>query len=174
MELIIPGAVLAGLGVTAAALHKRLSAPARLPVTAAWIDELSVDRYQPMRRLLGQEDLRFLQSHQGITARTAAEFRQQRCRIFQSYLDCLHSDFQRVCLALKIVMVQSRYDRPELAALLLRSQRTFMLSLVMVRARVLLYRFGLGTVEVGSLLKLFDSARLELRSLVPAQYGVAA
>ncbi len=146
MELLIPGAVLAGMGVTAATAQRRFRKPASLPVTAAWIEELSIDRYQPMARLLGEEDLRFLRSRRGITAREAAAFRRERCRVFESYLDCLHSDFRRVCLALKIVMVQSRYDRPELAALLMRSQRIFVLNLMVVRARVLLYRWGLGTV----------------------------
>lgn len=174
MELVIPGAVLASLAILAVVLHRRLRAPASLPVTAAWIDDLSVDRYQPMRRLLGDEDLHFLRGHRQISAKQAAEFRLQRARIFQSYLDCLHSDFARVCLALKVVMVQSRYDRPELAALLIRSQRVFLLNMAMVRAQVLLYRWGLGTVEVGSLLRLFDTARLELRAMVPAQYGMAA
>ena len=173
MELILPAVlliILAGIAI----LYRRFTAPATLPVTAAWIDELSVDRYQPMKRLLGSEDLHYLRSHPEFNSKMAADFRRQRCRIFESYLDCLHSDFQRVGMALKIVMVQSRYDRPDLASLLLRSQRAFVFGLMMVYGRVLLYRWGLGSVEVGGLLKLFDAARIELRSLVPAQMGMAA
>jgi hypothetical protein len=173
MELILPAVAL--LIVAAVAIvYRRFTAPATLPVTAAWIDELSVDRYQPMRRLLARDDLGYLRSRPGFTARTAADFRRERCRIFQSYLECLHSDFQRVCMALKIVMVQSRYDRPDLAALLIHSQRAFVFGLMMVHGRMLLYRWGLGSVEVSGLLKLFDTARIELRSLVPAQMGMAA
>lgn len=173
MEFIVPAVVLLILAAVAIA-YRRFSAPATLPVTAAWIDELSVDRYQPMRRLLAGEDLGYLRSRPGFTVRMAADFRRQRCRIFQSYLECLQSDFQRVCMALKIVMVQSRHDRPDLAALLIHSQRAFVFGLMMVHGRMLLYRVGLGTVEVSELLKLFDTARLELRSLVPAQMGMAA
>lgn len=169
MELLILLAVLGSVGVTLGIIYKRLSAPTTLPVTAAWIDELSVDRYQPMTRLLADEDLRFLRSHAAYNAGNLAEFRRQRCEVFQSYLRCLHLDFQRVCMALKIIMVQSRYDRPDLARVLIHSQRAFVFELMMVEARILLYRWGLGSVEVGGLLSLFDAARLELRTLVPVQ-----
>lgn len=170
MELLILLAVLGSLAATVGILYWRLSAPTTLPVTAAWIDELSVDRYQPMTRLLSEEDLRFLRSHGGSHPTALAEFRRQRCEVFQSYLRCLHSDFQKVCMALKIIMVQSRYDRPDLARVLIRGQRAFVFGLMMVQVRVLLYRWGLASVEVGSLLSLFDAARLELRTLVPVQF----
>ena len=162
------------LAAAVALVYRRLSAPTSLPVTAEWIDELSVERYQPMKRLLSGDDLQFLRQQSDFTAQKAAEFRRERCRIFQSYLRCLHSDFQRVSMALKIIMVQSRYDRPDLAQLLIRSQRAFVLELMLVHGRMLLYRWGLASVEVGGLLKLFDTARLELRSLVPAPYGMSA
>ena len=170
MELLLLLAVLSGFAATVGVIYRRLSAPTTLPVTAAWIDDLSVDRYQPMTRLLGEEDLRFLRSRSGSNTRAFAEFRRQRCEVFQSYLRCLHSDFQRVCMALKIIMVQSRYDRPELARVLIRSQRAFVFGLMMVQVRVLLYRWGVASVEVGGLLSLFDAARLELRTLVPVQF----
>ena len=174
MELIIPVAVLASLGAAAAFVYRRLSAPTTLPVTAGWIDELSVDRYLPMKRLLALEDLRFLRAQRGFNRAMATEFRVQRCRIFRSYLACLQADYRRVCMALKIIMVQSRYDRPDLATLLIRSHRAFTLGILIVYGRLLLYRWGLGSVEVGELLRLFDVARLELRSLVPAQLDMAA
>ena len=175
MEVVIPVLILACLAAATTVIYLRLRSTATvLPVTAEWIDELSVDRYRPMMRLLERDDVDFLRSQPGFTAGMASRMRSERCRIFRSYLGCLHSDFQRVSMALKIVMVQSRYDRPDLAAILVRSQRAFIFSMMLVYGRVLLYRLGLGTVEVAELLRLFDSARLELRSLVPAQMGAAA
>ena len=174
MELLILVAVLGCLTTAIAIIYRRLSAPTTLPVTAAWIDDLSVDRYQPMIRLLGEDDLQFLRSHPNFRPSQVAEFRRQRCRIFASYLQGLHSDFQRVSMALKIIMVQSRHDRPDLAQLLVRSQRAFVFGLMLVQVRVLFYRFGLGSVDVAGLLKLFDIARLELRALVPAPLDMAA
>ena len=153
-------------------LYRRASHGPALPVTADWINELSVERYQPMLRLLEGDDLRFLQLQSGFTPVMEQGFRRERCRIFRNYLQCLHLDFQRVSMALKVVMVQSRYDRPDLAAALVRSQRAFAFGMLMVHGRLLLYRWGIGNVEVGGLLKVFDSARIELRSLVPV--GIAA
>ena len=174
MGFLILVAVLSCLAAVWALVYRRLSAPTTLPVTADWIEELSVDRYQPMLRLLREDDLRFLCSRTGFDPRQVREFRRQRSQLFKSYLHCLHSDFQRVCMVLKIIMVQSRYDRPELAAVLVRSQRAFVFGLMMVRMRVFFYRWGLGTVDAAGLLKLLDVTSLELRTLVPAPFGAAA
>jgi len=174
MALVVAAAVLVGLTMIGAFLYHRLSSGTILPVTAEWIDELSVDRYRPMMRLLEDDDLRFLQLQPGVTAEHVANFRRQRSRVFRDYLGCLTSDFQRVHMALKIVMVQSRFDRPDLARVLVQSQRAFAVGMVLVHCRLLLYHFGLATVDVADLLKVFDGARLELRALVPAQMGMAA
>lgn len=146
----------------------------RLPVTAEWIDELSVERYRPMMRLLDGEDLDFLRSQPGFTPRMSARLRMQRCQIFRGYLRCLSADFGRVCSALKVLMVQSRHDRPDLAAALLRSQAVFALSMLMVSFRVFLYRWGLCSVDVRGLVGIFESMRVELRSLVPAAAPMGA
>lgn len=174
MALLIAAAILVCLALLGAFAYRRLSSPTVLPVTAEWIDELSVDRYRPMMRLLQEDDLRFLRTRPDFKPEMAVSFRRERCRVFRGYLRCLHGDFQRVSMALKIVMVQSRYDRPDLASALVRSQRAFALGMILVHCRLVLYRFGLATVDVADLLKVFDGARLELRSLVPASMTMAA
>src|ERR1700687_3564058 len=103
---------------TVAILRKLNSADRSLPVTAGWIDELSTDRYRPMMRLLDSADLEFLRSQPGFTSRMESKLRAQRCQIFRGYLQCLNMDFKRVCMALKLVLVQSEQDRPELSAVL--------------------------------------------------------
>src|SRR5579872_252732 len=84
-----------------------------LPVTAEWIDELSIERYRPMMRLLNGGDLEFLRTQPGFTSKMETKLRIQRCQIFRGYLRCLSSDFGRVCAAIKLVMLQSRHDRPD-------------------------------------------------------------
>lgn len=175
MELLVVLGVSACLAAALFVIYRRLAgAGASLPVTAEWINELSVDRYQPMRHLLDNEDLGFPGSRPGFRPHMAAGLRRERCRLFRTYLRCLHSDFQRISMALKIVMVQSRYDRPDLAAVLVRTQRAFIFGMILVHCRLAFYRFGLASVDVADLLKVFDNARLELRSLIPAQVGIAA
>ncbi len=146
----------------------------RLPVTAEWIDELSAERYRPMLRLLDAEDLEFLRSQPGFTPRMANRLRAQRCQIFRGYLRCLSADFERVCAAVKVLMVQSRHDRPDLAGALIRSQAMFACAMLAVRCRVFLYRWGICSVDVRALVGIFDSMRLELRSLVPIAVPMSA
>ncbi|MFY9726315.1 MAG: hypothetical protein WB579_23530 [Bryobacteraceae bacterium] len=166
---IAAAAVFIGLVSTLVKLVRDFASPQRLPVTADWIDELSVDRYRPMLRLLNQEDLRLLRTQPGCTPQMVAAFRIQRRQIFQMYLRQLESDFKLLCMALKVVMVHSKYDRPDLALVLLRNQVTFVYGLMMVRFQSACYRYGVGAVDVTCLLKRIDGMRLELRTLVPAE-----
>jgi hypothetical protein len=169
----IIGSVVIGAGLFWI-VRRLLSPAASLPVTAAWIDELSVERYRPMLRLLDGEDLQFLRAQPGLSARAISKLRNQRCDIFRGYLRCLHTDFQRVCVALKILMLQSRDDRPDLAAALIRQQVLFATGMLAVQFHLFLYRWGFSRVDVTELVRIFDSMRLELRSLVPATVGIEA
>ena len=140
---------------------------ANLPPTTTWIDEFSVDRYRPMLRLMNDTDLRFLCSQSNVTPKLVAHFRRERCRILRGYLRSLASDFTQIVAALKLVMTQASSDRPDLAALLIRSQATFAVCMLLAHVQGMLCRFGIGTVNVGELLKVFEGMRLELRTLVP-------
>ena len=144
-----------------------------MPVTAEWIDELSIERYRPMIRLLDGGDLEFLRSQPGFTSAMASKLRVQRCQIFKGYLRCLEGDFSRVCGAIKVLMLQSRNDRPDLAAALVRHQATFLWGMSVVQVRLLLYRWGVCAVDVTRLVELFDTMRLELRTMVPSTMSAA-
>jgi hypothetical protein len=140
-----------------------------LPVTSEWIDELSIERYRPMLRLLSEDDLRFLQSQPGFTPEMARRFRAQRSQIFRGYLRWLQNDFDRVCAALRLLMLQSHQDRPDLATILLKQRAVFTLGMFEVRVRLQLYRWGVAGVDVAAVIRSFDTLRLELRQMVPAQ-----
>ena len=144
-----------------------------LPVTAGWIDELSSDRYRPMLRLLDGGDLNFLRSQPGFQPQLA-RVRKERCRIFLGYLRCLNHDFERVCRALKLLMLQARDDRPDLATLLLRHQVSFAMGMATVYFRLFLYRWGLCGVDVTGLVKTFDAMRVQLQTLAPVTMGMEA
>ena len=171
MNLLLAALVglLAGIGSTIALILRQISSKGQsLPATAEWIDELSIDRYRPMLRLLDNSDLDFLKSQPGFNPGMAARLRKHRCQIFVGYLKCLDADFKRTCSALKLLMIQSHYDRRDLASDLIRAQMKFALGIMIVRFRVTLYRFGLAGVDVRGLVKLFDGLRVELRTIVPA------
>ena len=170
MNLAIAIAVLAfgAIGLVLVLLLRQISAPGTtLPATAEWIDDLSVDRYRPMLRLLDNDDLDFMRRQPGYTPQMAAKLRLQRCQIFRGYLRSLNTDFTRICMAIKILMMQSQHDRPDLASVLLRNQMMFATGVLMVQVRLALYQWGLASVDVAGLVKIFDVMRLELRSFVP-------
>jgi hypothetical protein len=172
---VISIVILATLILAAVALFWKLgSAHRSLPVTAEWIDQLSADRYRPMMRLLDSRDIEFLRSQAGFTPKMESKFRAQRCQIFRGYLRCLDMDFKRVCMALKLVLVQSEQDRPDLSAVLVHHQIMFASGLLAVRFRLFLYRWGIGTVDANSLVQIFDVMAMELRTLVPASMPVCA
>src|SRR5690349_16597360 len=127
------------IGALVVLVRKAVAPGANLPVTAEWIDELSVDRYRPMLRLLDGDDLEFLRTQPGFSPRMAAKLRSQRCQIFRGYLRCLNADFSRVCAAIKIVMLQSRRDRPDLATALIRHQMLFAAGMLIVHCRLVLF-----------------------------------
>ena len=166
LALAIVASIAAGLGLILAV--RKIAAPrVELPATADWIDELSVERYRPMMRLLDDEELRFLRSQPGFTPKLALQFRRQRCQIFRGYLRALSGDFHRICTAIKVMMMQAREDRPDLATTLIRSQLLFTCAVIAAHCQLVLYSCGIGTVNVNNMLTVFDGLRLELRTLVP-------
>ena len=177
MSIVIAVSVLACIAVAGVLVFavRRLACPrVALPATLDWIDELSTERYQPMLRLLDEEELRFLSRQPGFTPKLEAQFRRQRCEVFRGYLRSLSRDFNRVFIALKLLMVQASSDRPDLAAALVRTRIAFTTALVAVHLRVLLYSFGFSSVNASELLRLFDGMRVELRTLVPCEMSAAA
>ena len=176
MGLLIVLSVLMVLALAAVVVLARKLAftDTRLPLTAEWIDELSIERYRPMMHLLDDGDAELLRSQPGFTPGMAAKLRIERCQVFRGYLRCLRTDFQRVCAALKLLMLHSRDDRPDLAGVLVHQRLMFECGLVLVGFRLFLYRFGLCGVDVTDLVKNFDLMRRELKRLVPAAAAVGA
>ena len=173
--MVISAVLMAALILATVFVFLKLgSANRSLPVTAEWIDELSTDSYRPMMRLLDSRDIEFLRSQAGYTRKMEAKLRAQRCQIFRGYLRCLDLDFKRVCTALKVVLVQSAQDRPDLSAVLVHHRIMFVSGLLAVYFRLLLYRWGICTVDVTSLVQIFDVMRIELRTLVPSAMPVCA
>lgn len=138
-----------------------------LPITTEWINELSIERYRPMLGLLDPHETQFLASQPGFTPQMAARLRWQRCQIFREYLRELRDDFRRVSMALGILMVQSRHDRPDLARALVQRRFAFAVRFAVIRMRLLLYCHGYCGVDGRALVQTFDALRLELQGLMP-------
>jgi hypothetical protein len=164
--------VVIGLLATLFVLVRRaISAGVELPLDSQWIAELSVDRYQPMLRLLDESDLKFMRSQPGFTSRMEAKLRAQRRQILREYLRGLETDFRRVCTAVKLLMLQSESDRPDLASVLMQQQASFAWGMAVVKVRLALYGWGFASVDASDLVKRFDAVRLELWNLAPSAIG---
>ena len=177
MNLLVAASIVACIlvGAGLVMLVRKIASPmVDLPATPDWIGELSVDRYRPMLRMIDADEFRFLCAQPGITPKAASEMRKQRCQIFRGYLRSLSTDFNRVCAAIKILMLHANTDRPDLAEILLRSQFTFAFGMATVHVRLTLFSLGIGTVSIASLLQPLQNMQLELRTLMPATMGAAA
>jgi hypothetical protein len=163
--LALPAAVTA-LGI-ALAMRKLASPKNSHPVTTAWIEELSIERYRPMMRLLDDAGLQLLRDQRGFNRKQLHEYRRERIRTFRQNLRRLNADFASVCMALKIVMLQSDVDRSDLGTTLLHAQIRFVLGTLSVQIRLAFYEVGIGRVDAAGLLSLFDGMRLQLRQMVP-------
>jgi hypothetical protein len=176
MSLIIGIAFLSCL-LLAGALFlvcRKLVMDASLPVEDDWLQQLSPQRYRPLERLLDQREMSRLQSHPAITPKMLRSIRSRRVRIFRAYLNSLSADYGRVCKTVRLLMVQSAQDRPDLANVLVRQRFTFSLRLMMAECRLTLHALGVGGVDVAQLVAALDSMRVELNSLMVAAQPSAA
>ncbi|MGO4885481.1 MAG: hypothetical protein ACLP59_32360 [Bryobacteraceae bacterium] len=177
MDLILGLAALVCLAVGAVLaflLRKLIAGPKSLPVSVNWINDLSVARYRPMERLLSDEDYAFLASQPGFDKRTLRRIRSERRKLFRGYLACLSRDFSLVGAALRLMMMYSAHDRPDLAGILYKQQALFALGMLAVQWRLFLHICGFGTVDVRGLVRAMESMRMELRQIIPAEGAAAA
>ena len=142
--------------------------------TMDWFDNFSVSRYKPMERLLEERDFEYLESCAGYTRRMGRKMRADRRKLFRSYAHSLDRDFTRVCTAIKLLMIHSHVDRPDLFALLFRTRASFLMGLLSVEVRLGLHACGLGTVDVRGIVDSLDTMRVQLRDLVQIAQPMAA
>jgi hypothetical protein len=144
----------------------RLVSSARVRgVDPEWLKNFSVARYRPVERLLSEEDVEFLKSQPGYLPGMEKALRSGRRRIFRAYLRTLARDFNRLHLALRLALLESPIDRPDLATVLLQQKLTFFLALAAVHLRLGLHTLGIGTVDVRGLVSTVDRMQAELKSL---------
>lgn len=148
----------------------RIAAIWRRPAPArGWTPELSVDRYQPMLRLLQEDDIQFLRQQPGVTPALVKRLRRNRYLVFQGYLHSLQADFHRACEALTVLALHAETDQRDLIRSIIRHRLKFRVRLLQVRWRLVLYRWNAGSVPVRQLVGLLDSLQTELLALNPAR-----
>jgi hypothetical protein len=122
------------------------------------------DRYRPMLRLLSEDDLRLVAGN----AASLKMLRAERRKIFRGYLACLTKDYASLLAVVRMVMVQSNMDRPDLARALAKNRALFALAVCKVEFRLALHWAGIGNVEVSALVGAFDALREQVVMFTPA------
>lgn len=134
-------------GVLAAIL---LAARLRMLDAAACLTVVpDVDRYQPMLRLLSDDDLNCA----GMEEKARRKLRAHRRGLFRGYLRCLTKDYGALLGQIRQVVVDSPVDRPDLIKLLAKYRFGFALALCRLEIRLALHAAGIGTVDVSALIE---------------------
>lgn len=98
--------------------------------------DFSITRYEPMMRLLSEDDFRFLASQPGYRPHIGARLRRARQRIFRMYLRELAFDFQRLHAA-ALALVAGSPVGSELTGLLIRYQLRFWWRITVIELHLL-------------------------------------
>jgi hypothetical protein len=134
-----------------------------------WLSRFSIARYRPMQRILAEDDYRFLEAQEFYHPSVASDLRRKRVAAFRSYLTCLKADFGRLDAATRLYLSACPQDRPDLAQALLKRRLVFAYAVTLTEWRLLLFRWGLGTVDIQGLLGSLDGMRLELGQMALAR-----
>jgi hypothetical protein len=130
-----------------------------------WEGIFSPTRYHAMERLLDDTDAEFLRSHRLFDRKAQNAFRSSRIRLFRGYMHQLSADFSRICKALKVLMVHSHVDRPDLAGLIMKQQFTFSLAMMKLEVKLTLYGFGWTGVDKKAVMEPLAAIRAQLQAL---------
>jgi hypothetical protein len=122
----------------------------------------SLDRYQPMGRLMAEEDLVFLKSQPGYRPEVGERWKRERRRIFRLYLAELKADFRRLHARARELVARSGADSAGLVDVLMKQQLTFLLATTALEFRLALEWIGIGKVDVKPLMELLEAMRVDL------------
>jgi len=123
-------------------------------------DEFSLARYEPMGKLLADEDFLFLAAQPGYRPEIGAKLRRERRQIFRLYLRELSHDFHRLHAEARRMVAASTADQSELVTLLLRQQLAFWRGMAAIEVRLAFGR--LSVVDARGLIESIEAMRVAL------------
>jgi hypothetical protein len=165
------GTILLGLGTL---LWVRLSGYRRPSGHgSAAASEPLLASYDPMARLLRDEDLDFLRQFTNCRPKLATQWERDRKHIFRLYLRLAAADFQRLHADLRLRVANAPEDQAALVGVLMRQQVTFWRTLTLIELRLALSGLPFGmmslrTVDARKIVALIEAIKAEAqRSLAP-------
>jgi len=147
------GGTCAALGSAAATLSlmwaKRYSS---FDANDAVRESFSLARYEPMKRLLSEEDFEFLKRLPGTRPAMVRRLRAQRRRVFRAYLCELASDFNRLHRDARLLLAAAPEEYSGLVSVLMGVQMRFWSALARAEIRLTAHAVGIGNIDVRGLL----------------------
>ena len=137
-----------------------------------WID-INWQNCRPLERLLDPTEFQFLRDR-GLSKERIKQLRFQRQKLFRLYLRRLTHDFNGVHAVLKMAMVNSASDRPDLAQELATQRIAFHRALIGVEFRLVLYAAGFDTAPSMDLIRPMERLHARFCELMPAMSGAPA
>jgi hypothetical protein len=122
---------------------------------------MAADRYRPMLRLLSDDDLAFVSAN----TKMQRELRVRRRNLFRGYLACLTRDYAHLLARVRLAMVHSGVDRPDLARALARNRALFAIAICKVEFRLALHATGIGNVDISGLVDALETLRSQVSVL---------
>ena len=168
--LAIPSAASLALGswVTHRLLCYRRSSDSQETLSEVSSEDSVLDRYRPMTRLLGSEDLDYLASRPGYRPEMGTRLRRSRRKIFRMYLAELSADFQNLHTRARRVAAEAPEEHADLAALLVTQQVAFWKAVAMIEIRLALSWAGVAPADTTGLVALVARLQQTVAATSPA------
>jgi len=127
--------------------------------------EFSLARYEPMARLMGDEDLTFLKTIPGYTPEIGRKFSRERRRIFRRYLRELAQDFSRLHAQARAVVAGLSEENSPLVGMLVRQQLRFWYEMGAVEMRLALSWAGVPCLDARGLIDALQNMHTDISRL---------
>ena len=124
--------------------------------------EFTPERYEPMIRLLSNDDLAFLRRRTCPGSGIAARWDKVRRRVFRLYLNDLAADFRGLHAEARALVAESPEQFADLVGVLMRQQVAFWRAMTVVRVRLAFGALGLGAADVRRLMDAIQTMQLEI------------
>lgn len=138
-------------------------------ITPEWLETFSITAYYPMQRLLSDEDFHFLVRQPGFDLSLYRKLRRERLLIFRQYLKRLISDFNRLHMAARVLIVRGQEDQSDLMMRLFKLKMRFSLAVMQSELSYFCCRVGIGTLAVRSIIARLEEMSAELTNLAASE-----
>lgn len=112
-------------------------------ISPEWLESFTPLTYRPMELLLAEEDFNFLLRQPGFESSIGKKLRQDRLKIFRQYLHRLITDFNRLHVYARYLIVHSDVDQSALFRRLLWLRVRFSFTVMRIECSLFLAYFGI-------------------------------